>query len=168
MYNLFDSVPKKYKPEFCEKLLPLLYNNGKLAELHATGGFMKTVKSLYPEIDFIEVRDFYIYYVRLMRWISIIDGYIKVRNLYPNFKFLYDDSWDEYDGHNIGEEFKSLHGVVLPIDDPLWKTYIPPNFFGDHSRIQNCDDEPTHFDKGKLPVIDFEYDIDYIEICINR
>lgn len=114
--------------------------------------FLKRVQDLYPGVDVERLSEDYSINIKLIRAnYNIVKCYHTIRHLYPNIEFIYEQSNDpkieEY-----SKKFKLLEGIVLPIDDLFWNTYLPPNHSEDNCNIQITDKEVTFIPDNLPPV----------------
>ena len=167
--NAIEIVPLVYKPYFGRETLYLMINESgsDFRHFNCRNGFLKEVQKSYPDVDEEDLKLFFAYYRKLIfslkMFFSNYTNYHRAKGIYPNFQFIYDTSYNEND-EIIGAEFEILNGLILPIGDPIWKTYFPPNYLNDRCSVSTTDEPITNFDKTKLPKIDDEFRIDFFEL----
>lgn len=97
------------------------------------------------------------------------ERYVRVKGLYPNFKFTYQESWDDNDGGNItGTEFKKLDGLILPIEHKMWRNIYPPNHVNDNCSITNTDEKCNRKLIFRLPKAKGAFNFDFIKLYENN
>lgn len=72
------------------------------------------------------------------------------RHLYPNAKLV------TVGDARVRPEHKVLDGIVRPIDDPFWKTHLPPLDWGCRCTVVQTDEEPTEIKGGLQLKIEFQ------------
>lgn len=171
--NLIRIIPFRYKTHFDRVLLCLLITeDGKgFRPFYLRKGFLNIVKEENPDVNQDDLKLFYGYYTTLIRNTSLF--FRNYRNhksavrLYPNYRFVYDKSYDLND-NPIGEDFEILNNLVLPINDPFWKFYYPPNFINDRCTVINTDEVVKEFERDKAPVVGEEFQIDFFDLFENN
>jgi len=78
--------------------------------------------------------------------------YETTADLYPNLIYI-----AVMDGRTRPDHAK-LHGTILPINDPFWNTYSPPNGWGCRCTVRPTDKKATS-SPGDLPTIDTGFSI---------
>lgn len=68
---------------------------------------------------------------------------------YEDEKERYDLKYMTDNGPNVRDSHRAMEGTVLPVDDPFWNRYMPPNDF-------NCHCFTLQVRKGEYPVSDSE------------
>ena len=65
-------------------------------------------------------------------------------DLYPNLEYLPSRSVDKR------KEHQELYGIIKPVNDPFWNSYLPPNGWNCKCRVRQTDAKET---KAKIPNI---------------
>ena len=129
--------------------------------------FLKRVKDLYPEVNDEKLSEDYLINIRLIRSnYNIVRDYHKASHLYPNLEFRYEES-NELKMKEYSRKFRLLEGLVLPINDLFWNTYLPPNHFEDNCTIYLTDKEITSI-PNNLPYVDHRFTADRHNLFFNK
>lgn len=159
--DIVNTLPFKFSKGDSEVLKNLmLKDDNKFLKFRGKDQFDKKVKTLYPEINFMDLSNDYSFIrgksnstQRLYKWYKQLGD-----KLY--LKFEYDLSWNN-DGMLIGTEFEILNGVILKATDCFWNKYLPPNFANDYSSVSYLFDPINKITPipENLPESNFEFDL---------
>lgn len=149
----------------------LFINNNELygfrGKRKGTPQFLKRVQDLYSEVDDERLSEDYLINTRIIRSnYNMVRDYHKASHLYPNLKFRYEES-NEPKMKDYSRKFGLLDGLVLPINDLFWNTYLPPNYFGDNCNIYITDKEVTSI-PDNLPYIDNRFTVDRHNLFFDK
>ena len=151
----------------------MLKNENEFLRFAGKEQFLKKTLAVYPDID----RDsLYKEYVRICSATGsafrFCEEYNKllVRGIQPRDMLVFIcseslvDSDDNRSCFDAAEPFKTLHKLTLPVTHEFWKSYLPPNCYGDccYVRFTPFEDEtpiPEH-----LPIVEDCYKIDIIDL----
>jgi hypothetical protein len=167
--NLIEIIPFKFKTYYGKDIIKLLVNDKgtDIVSFYTKKGLLMQVREIMPDVDEDDLKLFYFYYrgllFKLYRFFRSYKNDKRAQKLYPNYEFKYEKSYDVND-RPIGVEFEILNNVVLPIDDPFWRIYYPPNFLNDNSTVRNTDKDVRDFERNMAPVVSQEFQIDFFEL----
>lgn len=77
------------------------------------------------------------------------------------------ESTNEEEAVEISKTFKVLDKLVLPINDPFWDMYLPPNYLGDNCQVKVSDKEVTTIPPN-LPLVDRRFQINRHETFYSK
>lgn len=146
--HLQGGLPKK----LCTHLFK---EDGEIRNFKYKGSFINELKDAGIQFDEDELLDQYRHTTRILRgafyYLREYKHNRSMESLYPNLEFISSDY------ANKGTPFEVLHGMIRPVDDPLWLTYYPPNHADDRSSVRPSDSPATHIDTSALPSVERDF-----------